>query len=762
MPNHRHPSRYGVPFTGLPLFEEAIFGIYISPESCEDISWLRRRSDKKLRTSYPDSNSTANAAGIPDKEPNKPMEAESDTSSATTSSSEDDLIPNRAPHVAIAPVKGSTSAQTRKNQFAASAPVAPLPQSTSRITRRRSSQDSSNPVRRISLSQPAGQLSTNLTSLRMSQPISQSQPSTRRLSIHRHFSLSKDKPVLERPLEDTSSATDSSDESEDPIATMSREDRPRSSQQSICSAKSDLRDAPHPTEPLPMDVPPMGEDELCSELTKSDQPKDDADLSISAEDVQMKDDGISTPLELTKTGISDITTPVKGGILAKNDNKLDLHESDTTKGSSDSPSFSASGIADVSTTLVEDESKAILCALEIHPKESASPMKGSVVSDTKNIKEDPELQSPGLQDNKVELSSLQSSPPSQTPRKYDIKPPAQTPDLRIKPEDQSPWMEEPDRPVVEETNQERGASGSEGTVARATPDLLETREEQSQSIIIPEEAQSPWTKDPSQRVEVNNAVVEHSSPQLPETAPRDVQVEAASDPVENAPNPPSDVSNANFSIRSFSSFMTPPAKPRFANVPGFDGRLPQTPILLDAALDNPWQSNSHPKKKRVSWAPLPHEETPDARESNPPPSSHSRFSRASPPPAEPIPDEVEGDGEAFRKHFVLVKRRADPLRQRLLPSASQQTQRSPQTDAMAQAFLTADHVVPQAGQLKGDKENVEQEPVDDVDAVLGNLNEFLDTWDLDADLERSRTSLGSHDAGAAANRMLLDPEIGGW
>jgi len=35
MPNHRHPSRYGVPFTGLPLFEEAIFGIYISPESCE-------------------------------------------------------------------------------------------------------------------------------------------------------------------------------------------------------------------------------------------------------------------------------------------------------------------------------------------------------------------------------------------------------------------------------------------------------------------------------------------------------------------------------------------------------------------------------------------------------------------------------------------------------------------------------------------------------------------------------------------------------
>lgn len=264
----------------------------------------------------------------------------------------------------------------------------------------------------------------------------------------------------------------------------------------------------------------------------------------------------------------------------------------------------------------------------------------------------------------------------------------------------------------------------------------------------------------------------YPSPQLPPPSEETQEEPRATEAAERS-TLSDDVSNADFSIRSFSSFMSP--KPnRRPNTRKSDSYLPRTPSLLAAATENPWETASK-SKKRVSWAPLPREASSPA-----PPSS---FNRTSPPPAEPIPDDVEEDSGVFGSHFVAVKRRTDPVRQRLLPPPSQLSQRSPETDAMAAAFVTAESsngsspvktlerseerdesrdVPAEEGDGEGDRGEAEG-PVDDVDDVLANLNEFLTTWDVETDLQRARDeSRVSHGESNAGFRGIVDMEVGGW
>ncbi|KAK0626955.1 hypothetical protein B0T14DRAFT_493192 [Immersiella caudata] len=233
-----------------------------------------------------------------------------------------------------------------------------------------------------------------------------------------------------------------------------------------------------------------------------------------------------------------------------------------------------------------------------------------------------------------------------------------------------------------------------------------------------------------------------------------------------------------------------------------NGRLPSTQVLADAAASNPWARPSSrnkirkkPKKaKRVSWGPLPGEEpasSPTGAEfpADISPPGHSR--PASPPPSCLIaPEQIPAENEKFGKHFAaavakqrqqggLARRRssgvtgtplARPLRRgvSLLPSASQQVCDSPAADAMAEAFIQADAGVRvcsegleaarealvsegldglgYAGNPEDDKgdeemsdEEVEtQKTVDDVNDVLDNLDDFLDRWDVDAELAKAR------------------------
>src|SRR5690606_36362627 len=86
---------------------------------------------------------------------------------------------------------------------------------------------------------------------------------------------------------------------------------------------------------------------------------------------------------------------------------------------------------------------------------------------------------------------------------------------------------------------------------------------------------------------------------------------------------------------------------------------------------------------------------------------------------------------------------------------SQQYQSSQGIDAMAQAFMAADGVLTEARPvhpahpIDGDEAEKEytatgqagdEDLIDDVEAVLGNLDQFINPWEVEKDLEKSRAS----------------------
>jgi len=256
------------------------------------------------------------------------------------------------------------------------------------------------------------------------------------------------------------------------------------------------------------------------------------------------------------------------------------------------------------------------------------------------------------------------------------------------------------------------------------------------------------------------------------------------------------------SIKSFREFMTPSPIRRTPLGPAdSNGRLPSTQLLADAAASNPWIRPSSKKRmrkkakkaKRVSWALLPDGEPAQSQTSAEfpaCPSSSNRFRPASPPPTSLLaPDELPAENQKFGKHFAAVvanRRRHSGLARRrssggvgtplarlprrgvaLLPSASQQVCESPAADAMAEAFIQADAgvraysegleeargelasegvevlgylegVEEEMGEELSEPEDESQRTVDDVTEVLENLDDFLERWDVDAELAKAR------------------------
>lgn len=129
-------------------------------------------------------------------------------------------------------------------------------------------------------------------------------------------------------------------------------------------------------------------------------------------------------------------------------------------------------------------------------------------------------------------------------------------------------------------------------------------------------AQSPWMQQPASQLQAAiHTASSNSSPELPPRS-QDQQEEAQPRAEADRSNLASDVSNTDFSIESFSSFMAP-VKPC--------SRASDSHISFLAAAAENQQSSSKPKK-HVSWAPLPHEVDYDLDS----PAPTSSFSCASP------------------------------------------------------------------------------------------------------------------------------------
>ncbi|TGJ87093.1 hypothetical protein E0Z10_g1643 [Xylaria hypoxylon] len=165
--------------------------------------------------------------------------------------------------------------------------------------------------------------------------------------------------------------------------------------------------------------------------------------------------------------------------------------------------------------------------------------------------------------------------------------------------------------------------------------------------------------------------------------------------------------------------------------------------------------------RRVLFAPLPHEQEDDYSQLS------TKLRAASPPPPTLVDLEEEHVDGKYRNHFDAMNRRLSirgtpTLRyhQRLLPSSSQRKPESPAVEAMAEAFQEADaRRLGHTDNVVQDTETYESESVevaeerpqspwqhdsqgtDDVAAVMGNLTQFLDVWDVDTEIDRNRAEL---------------------
>ncbi|ROT35164.1 hypothetical protein SODALDRAFT_329336 [Sodiomyces alkalinus F11] len=232
----------------------------------------------------------------------------------------------------------------------------------------------------------------------------------------------------------------------------------------------------------------------------------------------------------------------------------------------------------------------------------------------------------------------------------------------------------------------------------------------------------------------------------------------------------------NITLRAFRDFRSPSPEP--AHHPTGEPRTSLGPcgkkrgILTDSST-----SPGCPERpaKRVSWGPLPcesetGEDDGDSRAlpaTTPAMPSPSRGGgrAASPPPDQALADLPANREDAFHGHFNAVRLHAKGHRHRILPSSSSSSSSSPSRGpespaptAMADAFLAADemakgiHVNQGAGSegaavsANAEKANVEkdvgestEEEMDDVDAVLQDLDEYIELISVEADVARARS-----------------------
>lgn len=241
------------------------------------------------------------------------------------------------------------------------------------------------------------------------------------------------------------------------------------------------------------------------------------------------------------------------------------------------------------------------------------------------------------------------------------------------------------------------------------------------------------------------------------------------------------------SIKSFRDFMSPSPEPRRRSKLALAPKASriEKPHLRKSALSKSRKDRAKRAHLRVSFA-LPGDDgsgssgtntDPDetldgaelpCREAESPSlvqkaSSQASSRRASSPPLELSQSELPAEVTRFKQFFHAQARKGPQVKRPesykpLLPSASQQRCGSPEADAMAEAFIEADRacdgqdvsgdnrgapeeekevVVVEAAE-QSPEEDEEVQEIDDVTAVLDNLGDFLNSFDVEAELGKAR------------------------
>lgn len=243
------------------------------------------------------------------------------------------------------------------------------------------------------------------------------------------------------------------------------------------------------------------------------------------------------------------------------------------------------------------------------------------------------------------------------------------------------------------------------------------------------------------------------------------------------------------SIRSFRDFMSPSPKPARRPGPLRSSRdRIEKPNRRKSAFFRGGKDRSKRAHLRVSFD-LPGENSSSSPASNPDPDEtlegaelptreaaspslirhaaiHAPSQRASSPPPEISQSELPAEGAVFSKYLHLQARRVRQAAQSakykpLLPSESQQTCGSPEPAAMAEAFIEADRTLGEQNDSvdSGDPSEADserqwaadakymltpEEEIDDVTAVLDHLDDYLNPFDVDAELDRAGRAQDQH------------------
>ncbi|KAI8958407.1 hypothetical protein F5Y11DRAFT_336224 [Daldinia sp. FL1419] len=208
------------------------------------------------------------------------------------------------------------------------------------------------------------------------------------------------------------------------------------------------------------------------------------------------------------------------------------------------------------------------------------------------------------------------------------------------------------------------------------------------------------------------------------------------------------------SIKPFSLFNTPSPKRQRRSSYQHSSTSRAGGILSNTTHS---ESRTSQRPKRVSFALQQNGDDADIPSLN--------ATRAASPPPETLVNAGDEDVDnQFQGHFDAIKQRANKSsihsqpQQRLLPRFSQQRLTSPHISAMAQAFREADaYAVCASGNPAEDNEendtddvsrdiaNVKQSPwrkesqdIDHVADVMENLDDFINAWDVNVELQKAR------------------------
>ncbi|KKP02366.1 hypothetical protein THAR02_05518 [Trichoderma harzianum] len=227
-------------------------------------------------------------------------------------------------------------------------------------------------------------------------------------------------------------------------------------------------------------------------------------------------------------------------------------------------------------------------------------------------------------------------------------------------------------------------------------------------------------------------------------------------PTETVPERPS-TPEPRFAFTSFSSFMSPSPihrrQTRFFTDGTYNSAASTSHGILVSSKNRVWRSTT--AKKRVSWAPLSHEEADGSGEKISSETDTSSLSRGRdravsppPPPSTSLAsDSLTERDMKFSHHFAAVADRAKGTQPQSVPTASGHGSCSPDRQAPVTAVQIASPTKvksPSKLNLQSGKKvasngwDDDSDPTDIVQDIFNEMDDFLQVWDVDAELDEAR------------------------